>query len=298
MRHTNPHPVRSATALAVALALVLSACSSSSGDEAADTSGDEVATTVDATIADGATAAEPATCEEVAAAFATKGSANDDLPDPEVSATCEGDVVVVTSNAIPDYTYIATTPGQLTATEVSYEIPVSPTEADETTDVPLLGAIGVAIDGVPIYGATEGTGGDVLSLDGALSECGSHNGPTGFHIHLFGTSDSTDCLYTPEEAASEPQLLGYAFDGYPIYTGNDQYTSSWELVDESLFATDTWDAHAYVEGSGDLDECNGLVGEDGSYAYYTTDTFPYTLGCYRGDAIVPEFDPGVGGGPP
>ena len=53
-----------------------------------------------------------------------------------------------------------------------------------------------------------------------------------------------------------------------------------------------------MEGSGDLDECNGLVGEDGSYAYYTTDTFPYTLGCYRGDAIVPEFDPGVGGGPP
>ncbi|MEM8621364.1 MAG: YHYH protein [Actinomycetota bacterium] len=100
----------------------------------------------------------------------------------------------------------------------------------------------------------------------------------------------------PEEAAAEPQLLGYALDGYPIYTGNDQYTSSWALMDESLFATDTWAAHSYVEGSGDLDECNGLVDDDGDYAYYTTDTFPYVLGCYTG-VVDLEAARGGGGGP-
>jgi hypothetical protein len=245
---------------------------------AADEGGDDTTTT--STAATGTSFS----CEDVAASFVTKGSANADLPDPEVAATCDGDTVTITSNGIPDYTYIESSPGTPEAVDLDFTIPATPTEAAETTAIPYGGAAAVAINGVPIYGPTEATGGDVRSLpEQALSECGSHNGPTGFHIHLFGTSETTDCMYTPEEAAAEPQLLGFALDGYPIYTGNDQYTSSWQLTDESQFASDTWAAHSYVEGSGDLDECNGLVGEDGSYAYYTTDEFPYVLGCYRGE---------------
>ena len=100
-------------------------------------------------------------------------------------------------------------------------------------------------------------------------------------------------MFTPAEAAAAPQLLGYAFDGYPIYTGNDQYTSSWQLTDASLFASDTWAAHTYVAGSGDLDECNGRTDAFGNYAYYTTDTFPYVLGCFVGEVELV----GGGGGP-
>ena len=222
-------------------------------------------------------------CEDIAAQFSTKGSANADLADPVSSAVCDGDTVVVTANGIPDYTYIETSPGSPTANEKTYTIPATPTVADTVTAVPLLGEMAVATNGVPIYGPTEGQGGDVYSLEGALNECGSHNGPTGFHMHIFGTSETTDCMFTAEEAAAGPQLIGYAFDGFPIYSGNDQYTSSWELTDESLFATDTWAAHTYVEGSGDLDECNGLTDADGNYAYYTTDSFPYVMGCYTGD---------------
>ncbi|MEQ8437489.1 MAG: YHYH protein [Ilumatobacter fluminis] len=225
-------------------------------------------------------------CTEIAALFTTDGSANADLPDPESSAVCDGDTVVVTSNGIPDYPYVETSPGPPAAQDLSYEIPAEPTVADETTDVPLLGALGVTLAGIPIYGPTEGTGGDVGSIDGILMDCGSHNGPTGFHLHLVGTSDTNDCDFTPDEIASGPQLLGYAFDGYPIYTGNDQYTSSWQLTDESLFASDTWAAHTYVEGSGDLDECNGLTDTDGNYAYYTTDSFPYVLGCFVGEVDI------------
>jgi len=111
-------------------------------------------------------------------------------------------------------------------------------------------------------------------------------------MHLFGTSTTTDCMYTAEEVAAAPQLIGYAFDGYPIYSGNDQYTSSWGLTDESLFASDTWSAHSFIEGSGYLDECNGLTDTTGNYAYYTTDSFPYVLGCY---ASVVDLN-GAGGG--
>ncbi len=240
-----------------------------------------------------ATSTSPVGCEAIAEAFVAGPSVNPDLADPISSATCVGDDVVITSNGIPDYTYVGTSPGDPEAQSYEFTIPASPTDAATATAVPLLGTAAVALNGVPIYGPTEGTGGDVLSLTGALSECGSHNGPTGFHIHLFGTSTVTDCIFTAEEAASSPQLLGYALDGYPIYTGNDQYDSSWELTDESLFATDTWAAHAYVEGSGDLDRCNGLTDENGDYAYYTTDTFPYVIGCYTG---VVDLDEALGGG--
>lgn len=242
------------------------------------------------------TAAGSATCDETAALFVTVGSANSDLADPEVSGVCDGDSIVVTSNGIPDYTYIGTSPGEPAAGNYVFTIPATPVMADEVTDVPDLGTAAFALNGVPIYGPTEGTGGDVLSLAGALSECGSHNGPTGFHIHQILTTDNTDCLFTPAEVAAAPQLVGYAFDGYPIYTGIDQYTSSWELTDESLFATDTWAAHSYVEGSGDLDQCNGLTDADGNYAYYTTETFPYVLGCYSGVVDVSASGGGGGGG--
>jgi hypothetical protein len=263
------------------------------GDTTVDTTVETATATETTTDAGTSTTVTSGSCDDTAALFVTKGSANASLADPEVAATCDGDTVAITSNGIPDYTYIQTSPGDPAAQDLTFTIPATPTMADESTAVPLLGTAAVALDGVPIYGPTEGTGGDVLSLEGALSECGSHNGPTGFHLHLFGTSETTDCIFTADEAAAEPQLLGYALDGHPIYTGNDQYTSSWELTDESLFATDTWAAHSYVEGSGDLDECNGRTDDNGNYAYFTTDTFPYIIGCYAG---VVDLDAAGGGG--
>lgn len=259
---------------------------------------DETATTAAADeSAEATTSAAPVEgtegCEEAAAQFVTRGSANENLADPEVAASCDGDTIVVASNAIPDYTYIETSPGEPRAQDYTFTMPATPTLAATPSAVPLLGTAAVTLGGIPIFGPTEGTGGDVDSLPGIISECGSHNGPTGFHIHKIMTSANTDCLFTSEEVADAPQLVGYAFDGFPIYTGTGQYTSSWELTDETLFATDTWAAHSYVEGSGDLDECNGLTDADGNYAYYTTDTFPYVLGCYSG---VVDLDAAVGGG--
>ncbi len=284
-------------AIALALTAALAACSDSADDEeTSETTEITESETEENSSEETTTASSDPACEEKAAQFYTKGSANADLDDPVSEATCQGDVFVVTANGIPDYTYIETSPGQPRDQNISYEIPANPTPAAEKTEVPRLGQAAVTLGGIPIYGPTEGTGGDVESLPGILSECGSHNGPTGFHLHLLGTSSETDCIFTPEEVASGPQLLGYAFDGYPIYSGNDQYTSSWELTDESLFATDTWSAHTYVEGSGDLDQCNGLLDDDGSYAYYTTDTFPYILGCYYGEVDLTGNTPGGGEG--
>ena len=285
-------PGHKLTVGAAALAtLVLSACSS---DSPTGTSVNEI------TITDGDENSIALSCEEIATRFVTKGSANADLPDPEVSATCVDDEVIVTSNQIPDFPYIQTSPGDPEVSDLEFTIPATPLLAESVSDIPALGAIGVAINGIPIYGATEGTGGDVLSLAGGFTECGGHNGPTGYHYHTLSVVGSDVCLFTEAETTAEPQLFGYAFDGYPIYTGNTQYTSSWSLSDPSLFATDTFSAHTYTAESGDLDQCNGRTDEDGNYAYYTTDGFPYTLGCYRGvvEIATVEGPGGPGGGPP
>lgn len=274
--------------------LMISACSS-------DDNGNDDADFVDT--ADGTTDGTPTSttvlsCDDIAAAFETKGSANADLPDPEVSASCVDDTVVITSNQIPDFPYIETSPGNPEEFPLEFTIPAVPTVADAVSDIPALGALGVAINGIPIFGATEGTGGDVLSLAGGFTECGGHNGPTGYHYHTFDVDGSDSCLFSAAEATAQSQLFGFALDGYPIYSGNFQFTSSWFLSDPSLFATDTFSAHTFAEGSGDLDQCNGRTDADGNYAYYTTDDFPYTLGCYRGVVDIDnDVAPGTGPGP-
>ena len=238
-------------------------------------------------------------CDEIASRFVTRGSANPDLPDPQVSASCIDDNLIVTSNQIPDFPYIETSPGNPTANDLEFIIPATPLIAEAVSDIPALGAIGVAINGIPIFGATEGTGGDVLSLAGGFTECGGHNGPTGYHYHTLSVIGSDFCLFTEAQTTAEPQLFGYAFDGYPIYTGNTQFTSSWSLTDPSLFATDTFSAHTFTANSGDLDQCNGRTDTEGNYAYYTTQGFPYTLGCYRGVVDIGTGGTGApgGGGP-
>ena len=52
--------------------------------------------------------------------------------------------------------------------------------------------------------------------------------------------------------------------------------------------TQDWE---YVEGFGDLDECNGRVGvtpefPNGIYHYYATDTYPFMTRCNKGEVTV------------
>ena len=104
-------------------------------------------------------------------------------------------------------------------------------------------------------------------------------------------------------------LIGWAADGFPIYarygysvaddassalkvmTGSYQTVT---VVSNSRPSTDTYPLgtfaqdYEYVEGSGDLDICNGRVGvtpefPEGIYHYYATDTYPYFQRCVKGD---------------
>jgi hypothetical protein len=115
-------------------------------------------------------------------------------------------------------------------------------------------------------------------------------------------------------------LLGYAADGFPIYTsyGHGVATnassplkpmrSSWRLKSgersggpggkyDGRFTAD----YEYVPGSGDLDECNGRFGvtpeyPQGIYHYYITEEFPQLARQWRGTPDASFFKRGTGPG--
>ena len=67
--------------------------------------------------------------------------------------------------------------------------------------------------------------------------------------------------------------------------------SSWKLMggdgDPSQCAwqdyTYVGDANEYSDGDEYLDECSGHYGPNGDYHYHMTNTYPWTLRCYRGN---------------
>ena len=226
---------------------------------------------------------------------------NSEYPDPELRVSCEDDLMIVESNGIPSFEYLQVTRFPLVAKDHRWEIPLEPVLLDEPEDLPLLGPVGIVIDGLPIYGPNEA---DTLGfgdpfLDELLDFCNGHTGLAGgYHHHAIAA-----CHWEEIDGRTE-LVVGYAFDGFPIMapfscvdaecTEVEKLESSWQRTSDVRAA---WEAHEFVEGSGDLDRCNGLLGEGGRYRYFATDTFPYLLGCFAGeprDNVVR----GGGGRPP
>lgn len=103
-------------------------------------------------------------------------------------------------------------------------------------------------------------------------------------------------------------LIGWAADGFPVYARygySDPLDATSEIVEikgsyqltsqvsasrpsTDLYALGTFSQDwEYVEGSGDLDECNGRFGvtpefPEGIFHYFATDTYPYFQRCISG----------------
>lgn len=119
-------------------------------------------------------------------------------------------------------------------------------------------------------------------------------------------------------------LIGWASDGFPIYarygyitasdasSGLKQITGSYRFVTTvspsrpdvasyplGSFAQD----YEYVDGSGDLDECNGRTGvtpefPEGTYHYCATDTYPFMPRCVKGEVETRGGPPPIGNASP
>lgn len=156
---------------------------------------------------------------------------------------------------------------------------------------------------------------DALSgkIDLGIDANHAHVQPTGaYHYHGLPTGliDHLADHHHDADGRHVMMMVGYAADGFPIYArfgyedASDPTSavvalkSSYLLKDgertappngpgeryDGTFVQD-WE---YVEGSGDLDECNGRFGvtpeyPDGTYYYVITDTFPFIPRYFRGE---------------
>lgn len=218
--------------------------------------------------------------------------ANSEWADPYLQVTCTDNEVEVVSNGIPGYEFQSITPNGLSEQDYLFRFPLYPELADQTTEIPLLGTAGVAINGLPIFGPNEGPNPDPYGdpvYNGIMDFCMGHTAMGGtYHYHAL----LVECLTSDTPANQGSPIIGYANDGFPIYgprgcidedcTQVVEFKSSWEQTGDPT--TYAWDNHAYVAKQGEqwLDECNGRIGPDGTYRYHATSTFPYLLGCFAG----------------
>mgnify|MGYP000851921398 CR=1 FL=1 len=272
---------------------------------------DAATTTADQTTT-AAASAPTASADSVAAAMAD-GCPSEVFPDlsategpggdyamPSVSVTCADGTMTVTSNDMPSYTYVAMTPNALEEQDFEWTITLDPQVAAEKTDiVNRLGTLGFTTTGIPVYGPTEGAippdqaYGDPVH-NGLLDGCGGHTGgDADYHYHTIIYTEAACNLQSSE-------LVGYAIDGFPIYNSVvclDAACTTTDLAQSGYTVTgdpssEVWNAVEYTGGDGAgtattnvLDECNGRIEPDGSYAYHLTVTqFPYIIGCFTGTA--------------
>ena len=227
-----------------------------------------------------------------------------------------GEYRVVLANGMPDHAPgefpNAHNPNQITAQNFTFKLPLHPLAAANST--PANGAwFGVALNGVPFEPGTaefwngqrewtfEAKSG---AIDLGLDAHNAHVQPNGsYHYHGLPTG----LLKKLGGRTNAMTLVGWAADGFPIYTPYGhrvatnaaselkQLTSSWQLKkgDRPEFTPEgkyngafTAD-YEYVKGSGDLDECNGRVGvtpefTNGTYYYCITEEFPQLARSWRG----------------
>ncbi|MEL6681688.1 MAG: YHYH protein [Pseudomonadota bacterium] len=194
-----------------------------------------------------------------------------------VSVTCSDTHATLTSDTYPDHdlmTGIIATNEQVPV-PAEYGAPIL--LVPEFTGTPLTrdAALGVAVNGVPIY---DYTGGGEMSVEdlahhqaqhdtfqtGQLDICGGHAGRgDDYHYHVTPT-----CMIEQMENAGPNAIIGWAFDGYPIYGDVNP--------DGSIIPEDA------------LDVCNGQLDDTFGYRYHTSVDAPYIVQCLMG--AVDDFD--------
>ncbi len=221
------------------------------------------------------------------------------------------------SNSIPNHDFndnSARFATKVSTQSIEMEITSSPSFASKITYL-ALGENGIMLNGVKLdilpagcYGVGDGKIGchdistpwryDPMSPKASFGtdKHNAHTQPSGtYHYH-----GSPEALFDKSSNIESP-IIGFAIDGFPIFgsffmkNGKvEKATSSYKLKSgerqsiNGVNPTGSYDGtfrddYEYVNGLGDLDECNGM-NVNGVYGYYVTDTFPWIINCYKGNA--------------
>lgn len=200
-------------------------------------------------------------------------------------------------------------PNQISKQQLRYTFPLSPKFTGEAKWVR---ETGVALNGVKFEPETAERficeSGEVYRLEAVqnlldlgLDSNNAHVQPTGaYHYHGVPTN-----LVKQLDEGEDLILIGFAKDGYPMYySKSGQYKPSYVLSDTSRTGNAcemktphqrmTYDIEntapdgtfvsdwTFQEGSGDLDECNGIQIGD-TYIYLVTDEYPFVSRCLMGE---------------
>lgn len=221
---------------------------------------------------------------------------------------------VITSNGIPNHDFNdagVAFRSNVASQSYEYEIPLTPSFAPAITPLQVGKDRGVMLNGVKIellaaacHGVDDertgcGNGHEwrfdpLFAINGfRMDNHNAHTQPDGsYHYH-----GSPKALFS--ESAVESPLVGFASDGFPIF--GTWFTDTNNVVREAVssyrlksgdrpsangapggsYDGTFRDDYEYVNGLGDLDECNGMI-LDGVYGYYVTESFPYLMGCFKG----------------
>ena len=216
---------------------------------------------------------------------------------PSITVSCTSSELKVNSNGMISFAFVPKTPNSLTEQSWNWSVPLNPVKAKSTTSIKnVLGTLGFTVSGIPIYGPTEGQQpaaqafGDPV-YNKILDSCGGHTGPgREYHHHAI--------LLQEQCNLSKQTILGYALDGFPIYTTLgclDKKCTRTSLMKSGYVkigdpTKNSWDAYTYKSSRATnvLDACNGRTQPDGTYGYHVTNDFPYIIGCFAGTATLPK----------
>lgn len=228
----------------------------------------------------------------------------------------KGGKIKVTGNGIPDHLVgpfpNQGNPHQIEQQKVRLKLPAKPIAEGAVTPLQMGWNFGVSLNGVvfdPL--AAEFWHGDPRSgwsynaLGGAISlgldANYAHVQPNGkYHYHGVPTGQVELLGWSQSEHSP---LIGYAADGFPIYAVTGvvggkvtEMTSSYRLKPGNRPGGSAPDGrhdgtfnedYAYVQGHGNLDQCNGAFTvsaeyPSGTYAYFLTEDYPVVPRCFMG----------------
>lgn len=158
-------------------------------------------------------------------------------------------------------------PNSIRVQDFKFRLPLKPKRSDTITRVPM-GPIGVALNGVVFFNPFEMGG--MNAVEGYsevwLDSCCGHPQQHGvYHYHKYPS-----CVKSPfpDDGKQHSPVLGFAFDGLPIYGPYEE---------KGTLAKD-------LKGERALDVCNGHSDSLRGYHYHVTPgRFPYIIGGYAGD---------------
>lgn len=241
----------------------------------------------------------------------------DPIADNQLTMIGIGEWRVIRANSIAEHKTgpfpNAGNPNTILEQSVEVRIPANPS-IEDVGEPKYVREIGWAINGVKFepgagefFAGSRGWQYEAFSgaVDLGFDEHHAHVQPSG-HYHYHGLPTGLLAELKVQSGQHSP-IIGWAADGFPIYArygfkdGKQTVTdmhSSWRLKTgnrpsgngdpggtyDGTFTAD----YTFVEGLGDLDECNGKVTTtpdfpDGTYAYFLTHDWPIVPRCLRGN---------------